>query len=365
MAVLIASDLAKDMAGEPLLRGVSLKLERRDRLTIAGRNGAGKTTLLRMLAGETSIDGGELVLAKGTRVALHDQRPPRDRDLSLRDYVAVRLPRAAGARGRAGPPGAGDGDRRPAGARPLQRRLRRASRRPAATAGASARRSVRARPRLPRRRPRPPAAHLLRRPAHACVAGARARRPARPAAARRADQPPRHRVARVARADAAVARRGDRHGRPRSLVPGGGRHRRARARGGPRALLQGHLGAVAPRAGGARAGARPGDREAAGRDRAHGALRRALPLQGDARRARRSRASRRWTRWSGSERDPRDGRSLGFDFKAPERSGRVIFELEDGRLEVPGRVLWTAASCGSSAASTSRWSAPTARARRR
>ena len=78
---------AKDMAGEPLLRGVSFKLERRERMTIAGRNGAGKTTLLRMLSGETSIDGGELVLAKGTRVALHDQRPPRERDLSLRDYV--------------------------------------------------------------------------------------------------------------------------------------------------------------------------------------------------------------------------------------------------------------------------------------
>jgi ATP-binding cassette subfamily F protein 3 len=75
------------MAGEPLLRGVSFKLERRDRLTIAGRNGAGKTTLLRMLSGETSIDGGELVFQKGVRVALHDQRPPRDRDITLRDYV--------------------------------------------------------------------------------------------------------------------------------------------------------------------------------------------------------------------------------------------------------------------------------------
>jgi ABC-type polysaccharide/polyol phosphate transport system ATPase subunit len=63
VAVLIASDLSKDMAGEPLLRGVSFKLERRERMTIAGRNGAGKTTLLRMLSGETSIDGGELVLA--------------------------------------------------------------------------------------------------------------------------------------------------------------------------------------------------------------------------------------------------------------------------------------------------------------
>jgi ATP-binding cassette, subfamily F, member 3 len=87
VAVLIASELAKDIAGEPLLRGVSFKLERRERLTVAGRNGAGKTTLLRMLAGETSVDGGELVLAKGTRVALHDQRPPRERDRSLRDYV--------------------------------------------------------------------------------------------------------------------------------------------------------------------------------------------------------------------------------------------------------------------------------------
>src|SRR3954453_18213541 len=87
MAVVIASDLAKDMAGEPLLRGVSFKLERRDRLTLSGRNGSGKTTLLRMLAGESSVDGGELVFAKDVRLALHDQRPPRERDLSLRDYV--------------------------------------------------------------------------------------------------------------------------------------------------------------------------------------------------------------------------------------------------------------------------------------
>ena len=42
------------------------------------------------------------------------------------------------------------------------------------------------------------------------------------------------------------------------------------------------------------------------------------------------------------ERDPRDGRELGFQFKKPERSGRVIFEVEDARLQVgadPPRVL--------------------------
>src|SRR3954470_16883988 len=87
MAVCIGSDLGKDIAGETLLRGVSFKVERRQRLTLSGRNGSGKTTLLRMIAGETGVDVGELVFAKGTRVALHDQRPPRERKLSLRDYI--------------------------------------------------------------------------------------------------------------------------------------------------------------------------------------------------------------------------------------------------------------------------------------
>jgi ATP-binding cassette, subfamily F, member 3 len=87
VALLIASDMHKDIAGRPLLRGVSFKLERRERLTIAGRNGAGKTTLLRMLAGETSVDRGELNVGKGVRIALHDQRPPRERAAPLREYL--------------------------------------------------------------------------------------------------------------------------------------------------------------------------------------------------------------------------------------------------------------------------------------
>ena len=92
MAVVIASDLQKDIAGDPLLRGISFKLERRDRMTLSGRNGAGKTTLLRMLSGEATVDGGELVLGKGVKVALHDQRPPRERGISLRDYILSGAP---------------------------------------------------------------------------------------------------------------------------------------------------------------------------------------------------------------------------------------------------------------------------------
>jgi ATP-binding cassette subfamily F protein 3 len=87
MAVLIASRLRKEIAGDALFDGVSFKVERRDRLALSGPNGAGKTTLLRILTGETRLDGGELAFEKGSRVALHDQRPPLERRLTLREYV--------------------------------------------------------------------------------------------------------------------------------------------------------------------------------------------------------------------------------------------------------------------------------------
>src|SRR2546421_3697418 len=87
MAVVIASNLRKEFSGDPLFDGVSFKVERRDRVALAGPNGAGKTTLLRALVGETSLQGGDLAFQKGTRVALHDQRPPLERRLTLREYV--------------------------------------------------------------------------------------------------------------------------------------------------------------------------------------------------------------------------------------------------------------------------------------
>jgi ATP-binding cassette, subfamily F, member 3 len=87
MALVIASNLRKELAGDVLFDGVSFKVERRDRVALSGPNGAGKTTLLRILVGETELQGGELVFQKGTRVALHDQRPPLERALTLREYV--------------------------------------------------------------------------------------------------------------------------------------------------------------------------------------------------------------------------------------------------------------------------------------
>ncbi|MCB0859209.1 MAG: ABC-F family ATP-binding cassette domain-containing protein [Solirubrobacterales bacterium] len=87
MAVVTATSIGIHVGGDPLFSEVSFKLMRGDRMTLSGRNGAGKSTLLRILAGEAENDSGALSYQKGARVALHDQRPPRDRGLSLQDYV--------------------------------------------------------------------------------------------------------------------------------------------------------------------------------------------------------------------------------------------------------------------------------------
>jgi ATP-binding cassette subfamily F protein 3 len=87
VAVVIASSLRKELSGGVLFDGVSFKVERTDRLALAGPNGSGKTTLLRALAGEVSLEGGELALQRGTRISLHDQRPPAQSRRPLREYV--------------------------------------------------------------------------------------------------------------------------------------------------------------------------------------------------------------------------------------------------------------------------------------
>src|SRR6476469_2853039 len=87
VALVIASQLRKELSGWQLFDGVSFKVERRDRIALSGPNGAGKPTLLRILNGETYYHGGELAVSKEVRVSLHDQQPPLDEGLTLREYV--------------------------------------------------------------------------------------------------------------------------------------------------------------------------------------------------------------------------------------------------------------------------------------
>ncbi|HVE83396.1 MAG TPA: ABC-F family ATP-binding cassette domain-containing protein [Myxococcales bacterium] len=65
--------VSKRFGDRAVLEGVSLIIQRGERVGFLGKNGAGKTTLLRILAGELSPDAGERVPGAHLRVAYYDQ----------------------------------------------------------------------------------------------------------------------------------------------------------------------------------------------------------------------------------------------------------------------------------------------------
>ena len=81
------TQLRLSYGGDEVLSDVSAIVRPRDRVALVGRNGAGKTSLLRIIAGELTADAGTVSMTAGTRVALHDQRPPLARGVSLGAYV--------------------------------------------------------------------------------------------------------------------------------------------------------------------------------------------------------------------------------------------------------------------------------------
>jgi ATP-binding cassette subfamily F protein 3 len=90
------TQLQLSYGSDEVLRDVSAIVRPRDRVALVGRNGAGKTTLLRILSGELAPDAGTLQLPPGARVALHDQRPPLARGITLGEYVGEGAAQAAG-----------------------------------------------------------------------------------------------------------------------------------------------------------------------------------------------------------------------------------------------------------------------------
>ena len=207
MAVLIASNLRKEIAGAPLFDGVSFKVERtRPAGARRGRTAPARRRCCARSPARSSLEGGELALGEGRA-----RRAARPAAAGGERAAAARLrPRRHGRPRRASRRELRELEQAMAGgdARPRARsRATRAAQARLEHAGgydwrdrAAARR---ARARLHRRRPRPAALDLLGRRADARLARARARVAARPAAARRADEPPRHRVDRVARGAAA------------------------------------------------------------------------------------------------------------------------------------------------------------------
>ncbi|MCK0196257.1 ABC-F family ATP-binding cassette domain-containing protein [Ancylobacter sp. 6x-1] len=72
--VVEAEHIAKAYDGRPIVRDLSIRIQRGDRIGIVGPNGAGKTTLLKMLTGELAPDSGTIKLGTNIEMATLDQR---------------------------------------------------------------------------------------------------------------------------------------------------------------------------------------------------------------------------------------------------------------------------------------------------
>lgn len=87
--LLVATDLARSVAGRTLFRGLSCTLSPGTKLGLLGPNGSGKSTLQRVLAGELPPEEGTIQRAEGLRVVMFSQdRATLDRAAPLRKALA-------------------------------------------------------------------------------------------------------------------------------------------------------------------------------------------------------------------------------------------------------------------------------------
>ncbi|HEX8383455.1 MAG TPA: ATP-binding cassette domain-containing protein [Sphingomonas sp.] len=87
--VIDARAASKSYGDRAIIRDLTLRVTRGDRIGIVGRNGAGKTTLLRLLTGELQPDSGEVKLAKTLDgIVIDQQRSLMAPEKSVRDVLA-------------------------------------------------------------------------------------------------------------------------------------------------------------------------------------------------------------------------------------------------------------------------------------
>ncbi len=69
-----ADAISKAFGDREIVRDLSLRVMRRDRVALIGPNGSGKTTLLRMLMGQMEPDAGEIRRGTNVQIAYYDQQ---------------------------------------------------------------------------------------------------------------------------------------------------------------------------------------------------------------------------------------------------------------------------------------------------
>ena len=85
--ILACSSLKKSFQGNELLKDITFKIEKNDKIAIIGVNGAGKTTLLRILCQQESYDSGDIFMSKETTLGYLSQHNTIDSSLSIYDAL--------------------------------------------------------------------------------------------------------------------------------------------------------------------------------------------------------------------------------------------------------------------------------------
>ena len=86
--VIEADGIAKSYGDRAIVRDVSLRIERGDRIGVVGPNGAGKTTLINLLTGALAPDAGSVRLGTNLDIATLDQRREQlDPETSVSDTL--------------------------------------------------------------------------------------------------------------------------------------------------------------------------------------------------------------------------------------------------------------------------------------
>ncbi|QWU43277.1 ABC-F family ATP-binding cassette domain-containing protein [Bacillus sp. NP247] len=87
MILLQVNGLSKLYGAETILANIKLEVQTKDRIALVGRNGAGKSTLLKIMAGELSHDGGEIIKPKDVSMGYLAQNTGLETSLTIWDEM--------------------------------------------------------------------------------------------------------------------------------------------------------------------------------------------------------------------------------------------------------------------------------------
>src|ERR1700748_2617723 len=82
-----ADRISKAFGIKPLFDNISFHISEGDKISLVAKNGSGKSTLLKILSGKDQPDEGKVWINKDVTVALFEQEPVFNEDLSVADNI--------------------------------------------------------------------------------------------------------------------------------------------------------------------------------------------------------------------------------------------------------------------------------------